>query len=106
MIVESLRRLAVYFSLGLSRMLRLYSSVALLISSIASFGCASRPGAPAGSWGFPVEGNVSSISRADLAAAVAAANATRVYRVHVINRNRVRVDISDDLHEVGNYDKV
>jgi hypothetical protein len=34
-----------------------------------------------------------------------AANATRVYRVRVINRNRVRVDISDDLHEVGDYDE-
>jgi hypothetical protein len=84
---------------------RLYPSLASLISSVALFGCASRAGAPPESWRFPIEGNVSSISRADLAAAIAAANATRVYRVHVINPNRVRVDISDDLHVVGNYDE-
>src|SRR5256885_10318129 len=83
-------------------MYRLYSSLALLITLCD---CASRPGASASAWNFPVEGNVSSISRADLAVAIDAANATRVYRVHVINRNRVRVDISDGLHEMGDYDE-
>jgi hypothetical protein len=80
-------------------------SVALLISSVTLCGCAGRPAASSASWDFSVEGNVSSVSRADLAAAIAAADAARVYRVHVINRNRVRVDISDDLHEVGDYDE-
>jgi len=86
-------------------MYRLYSAVALLISSITLFGCATRSGFSPTSWAFPIEGKVSSISRTDLAAAIAAANSPRVYRVHVINRNRVRVDISDDLHEVGDYDE-
>jgi len=67
--------------------------------------CVSRPGVSAGSRNWPVDGKVSSISRADLAAAIAAANADRVYGVHVIDRNHVRVDISDDVHDVGNYDE-
>jgi hypothetical protein len=57
------------------------------------------------SWQFPIDGKVSDISRADLAAAIAAAHAKRVYAVHVISRDRVRVDVSDDLHEVGDYDE-
>jgi hypothetical protein len=86
-------------------MYRLYSSLAAIISTVALFGCASSAGVSARSWDFPVEGSVSSISHVDLGAAIAAANATRVYRVRVINRDRVRVDISDDLHEVGDYDE-
>src|SRR6267378_4134083 len=86
-------------------MYRLYSVVAVLISSITLFGCASRSGFSPQSWQFPIDGKVSSTSHADLAAAIAAANADRIYAVHVISPNRVRVDISDDLHEVGNFDK-
>jgi hypothetical protein len=86
-------------------MYRLYPSLAAIISSVTLFGCASSSGVSARSWDFPVDGNVGSISHADLAAAIAAANATRVYRVRVINRDRVRVDISDDLHELGDYDE-
>jgi len=86
-------------------MRHLNSSLALLISGMTFFGCASRGGFSPQSWKFPIDGKVSSISRADLAAAIAAADATRVYAVHVISRNRVRVDIGDDLHEVGNYDE-
>jgi hypothetical protein len=40
-----------------------------------------------------------------LAAAIAVADATRIYRVPVINRNRVRVDVSDGIHTVGDYDE-
>jgi hypothetical protein len=86
-------------------MRRLNSFLALLISSIAMCGCASGGGFPPKSWKFPVDGKVSSISRTDLTAAIAAANADRIWAVHVIDRNHVRVDISDDLHEVGNYDE-
>jgi hypothetical protein len=40
-----------------------------------------------------------------LAAAIAAANADRIYGAHIIDRNHVRVDISDDIHDVGDYDE-
>jgi hypothetical protein len=83
----------------------LSSSAALLISCIALCGCASKGGFPPQSWKFPIDGRVSSISRADLAAAIAAAEADRIWAVHVIDRNHVRVDISDDIHDVGNYDE-
>ena len=84
---------------------RAFSSLVSLISCMSFLACASRPGVPTQSGNFPVDGRVSSISHADLAAAIAAANADHIYAVHVIDRNHVRVDISDDLHEVGNYDK-
>src|SRR5438067_274937 len=86
-------------------MRRLYSVVVLLISSITLFGCASSSGFSPQRGSFPIDGKVSSISHADLAAAIAAANAYRIYAVHVISPHRVRVDISDDLHKVGNYDE-
>jgi len=85
-------------------MRRFNSSVALLIG-MTLLGCANRGGFSAQSWKFPVDGKVSSISRGDLAAAIAAANADRIWAVHVINRDHVRVDISDDIHDVGNYDE-
>jgi len=81
------------------------SSVALLISCMTLCGCASRSGFSPQSWKFPIDGRVNSISREDLVAAIAAANADRIYSVHVIDRNNVRVDISDDIHDVGNYDE-
>ncbi len=83
----------------------LNSSVALLISGITLVGCASRGGFSPESWRFPVDGKVSAISRAELAAAIAATQADRIWAVHVIDRNHVRVDISDDIHDVGNYDE-
>ena len=86
-------------------MRRLNSCVALLISCIALCGCTSRGGFPPDSWKFPIDGRVSSITRADLAAALAAANADRIFGVHVISRYHVRVDISDDIHDVGDYDE-
>ena len=86
-------------------MRRVNSSVALLISFIALCGCTSKGGFPPQSWKFPIDGRVSSITRADLAAAIAAASADRIYGVHVISRNHVRVDISDDIHDVGDYDE-
>src|SRR6266536_6224645 len=86
-------------------MYRLYPVVAVLISSSTLFGCANRSGFSPQSWQFPIDGKVSSISHAGLAAAIAAANADRIYAVHVISPRRVRVDISDDLHKVGNYDE-
>lgn len=69
------------------------------------FGCASKGGFSPQSWKFPVDGKVSSITHAELAAAIAAANPERIWAVHVIDRNHVRVDISDDVHKVGNYDE-
>ncbi|PYL31319.1 MAG: hypothetical protein DMF39_03245 [Verrucomicrobia bacterium] len=86
-------------------MYRLYPVVVLLINSITLFGCASRSGFSPQSWQFPIDGKVSSISHVDLAAAIAAANAGPIYAVHIVSPNRVRVDISDDLHKVGNYDE-
>jgi hypothetical protein len=86
-------------------MRRLNASLALLISCIAVCGCASKGGFPPASWKFPIDGRVSSISRSDLSAAIAAADADRIYGVHVISRNHVRVDISDDIHDVGDYDE-
>lgn len=86
-------------------MRRLNLSVALVISCIALCGCATGGGFPPHSWKFPIDGRVSSITRPDLAAAIAAANADRIYGVHVISRNHVRVDISDDIHDVGDYDE-
>ena len=86
-------------------MRRFTLSVTLLISGIALCGCANRGGFSPESWKFPVDGKVSSLSRSDLETAVAAANAKRIWAVHVIDRNHVRVDISDDLAEVGNYDE-
>jgi hypothetical protein len=83
----------------------LTSFVALLISGMTLLGCASSGGFSPQSWKFPVDGKVDSISRADLAAAIAAADAKRVYAVHVIHRNRVHVDISDDIHDVGEWDE-
>jgi len=80
---------------------RLYSVVAVLISGVTLFGCANRSGFSPQSWQFPIDGKVGSISHADLAAAIVAAD--RIYAVHVISLHRVRVDISDDLHKVGNY---
>jgi hypothetical protein len=83
----------------------LYSLIGLLVTSVTLFGCAHDSGFSPQSWKFPIDGNVSSISRTDLAAAIAAANSKRIYGVHVIDRNHVKVDISDDLHKVGNYDE-
>jgi hypothetical protein len=48
---------------------------------------------------------VASISHTDLAAAIAAADAAKVYRVRVIDRNQVRVDVTDGLHIVGDSDE-
>ena len=86
-------------------MCRLYSAIGMLMSSVTLFGCAHNSGFSPQSWKFPVDGKVSSLSYADLAAAIAAADADRVYGVHVIDRNHVKVDISDDFHKVGNYDE-
>ena len=72
---------------------------------MALLGCAGRGGFSPESWKFPVDGKVSSISRADLAAAIAAAEADRIWAVHVLDRNHVRVDISDDVHDVGEYEE-
>jgi hypothetical protein len=83
---------------------RLHGSLAFLITTAALFGCASRGGFPPDSWRFPIDGDVHSISRSDLAAAIAEANADRIWRVHVIDRNHVRVDISDDWHEGPDYE--
>lgn len=84
---------------------RVCPSLAFLITTVALFGCASRGGFPLASWRFPIDGDVHSISRPDLAAAIAEADADRIWGVHIINRNHVRVDIGDDVHEVGNYDE-
>ncbi|MEY2507989.1 MAG: hypothetical protein QOH01_2318 [Verrucomicrobiota bacterium] len=81
------------------------SFVALLIAGMTLFGCVSEQGFSPQSWKFPIDGKVSSISRADLGTAVAAADSKRIYGVHVIDRNHVKVDISDDLHKVGHYDE-
>ena len=80
-----------------------YWPFGLLLASIAFFGCAASFSNPA-SRDFPVVGNVSSISRSDLTAAIVAADAKRVYRVRVINRDRVRVDVSDDVHYGPDYE--
>ena len=80
-------------------------SLTLLITGVTLFGCATRGGFSPQSGKFPVDGKISSISRPDLAAAVAAAAADRIWAVHVIDRNHVRADISDDIHDVGNYDE-
>jgi hypothetical protein len=82
----------------------LNSSVAFLVG-VALFGCASKGGFSPDSWKFPVDGKVSSISHSDLATAIAAANADRIWGVHVIDRNHVQVDLSDDVAEVGDYDE-
>ena len=80
-------------------------SVALLIGGMTLSGCASKGGFSPDSWKFPVDGKVSSISHADLAAAIAAANTDRIWGVHVIDRNHVQVDLSDDMAAVGDYDE-
>lgn len=83
----------------------LSSFVALLFGAMTLCGCASEGGFSPKSWKFPIDGKVSSISRADLGAAIAAANSDRIYGVHVIDRNHVQVDLSDDVHDVGDYDE-
>src|SRR4051794_19295611 len=83
----------------------LNSSAALLIGGLALFGCAGKGGFPPDSWKFAVDGKVSSISHSDLAAAIAAANTDRIWAVHVIDRNHVQVDLSDDVAVVGDYDE-
>ena len=83
----------------------LVSRLAVVFSEMILFGCASTSSSSPGSWNFPVEGNVSSISHADLAAAIVAADATRIYRVRVMSRDRIRVDVSDGMHTVGDYDE-
>jgi hypothetical protein len=83
----------------------LISFVALLMGGMTLCGCASEGGWSPQSWKFPVDGKVGSISHADLAAAIAAANTDRIWGVHVIDRNHVQVDLSDDVHDVGDYDE-
>jgi len=83
----------------------LTSFVALLVGGMTLCGCASKGGFSPQSWKFPIDGKVGSISRSDLGAAIAAANSDRIYGVHVIDRNHVRVDLSDDVHDVGDYDE-
>jgi|SRR6516164_11634194 len=86
-------------------MYRLCSLLAVIISSVVAFGCVSTSPISARSWDFRVQGNDSAISQADLAAAITAADAKRIYRVQVVSRNHVRVDVSDGLHNVGDYDE-
>lgn len=85
--------------------MRIASVVLVLLLSVVLFGCASRGGFSPQSWKFPIDGKVSSISRADLAAAITSANADLIYGVHVIDRNNVRVDIGDNINEVVDYDE-
>lgn len=77
--------------------------VVLLLGGVTLCGCASKGFSPE-SWKFPIDGKVTSISRAGLGEAIAAANADRIWRVHIIDRNHVRVDISDDWHRGPDYE--
>jgi hypothetical protein len=51
-------------------------------------------------WNFAVEGNLSVITAADVAAVVGAMGDSKIHRVRVISRDRVEVDTSPEQYQV------
>ena len=70
--------------------------IVVLLGSIACSGCVTHSSSPekisARTWNFSIEGQLGSISVSDLAAVVKVMGATKIYRIRIINHNRVEVD--------------
>jgi hypothetical protein len=96
------------FSLDEYAMPRLFSSFTL-VGAATLLACAAP--APhyerisARAWGFPIEGQLDSISVSDLAAIVRVMQPTKIYRIRVISHDRAEVDTTSGWVTVGDYDK-
>jgi hypothetical protein len=72
----------------------------LAVSAFLVAGCASPHDSSGRRWDFAIEGRLDSVTAADIAAVVAAMGDKKIYRLRIINRDRVEVDTSPERYQV------